>query len=123
MSLIPFISLWVIIFFLVLYVVMKAAVRHGIDSSHTYQLIQKYIEPNIPEKAERGPVDQETFNRIYETLNEQNFLLQEIIKTPFDNIYFVKTKEEHFFVQVGEGVTLIDQEDVKDEWKQWMERL
>ncbi|MGY4691057.1 hypothetical protein [Salibacterium sp. K-3] len=108
---------------LFLFIVMKAAVRQGIDSSHTYQLIQKYIEPNTPEKAERGSVDQETFNRIYEALNEQSCSLQEVINTPFDTIYFVKTSEEHFFVEVGESVTLIDENDVKDEWKQWMERL
>ncbi|WP_026702917.1 hypothetical protein [Salibacterium aidingense] len=122
MNITTFIVLWSI-FFLVLYLVVKAAVRNGMDSSHTHRILQEYIDFKTPEKAEKNPVDRKTFNMIHRFFIGKNLPLEEVINTPFDNIYFVKTKEEHFFVHVGEDISLIEQEEVKEEWKHWLERF
>ncbi|SFP34482.1 hypothetical protein [Salibacterium halotolerans] len=117
-----FIFLW-IIFFTILYFVVKGAVKNGMDQSHTHRMMQEYIDAAIPDEAHRKPVDQETFIRIHDFSNKQNIPIDDIIHTPFENIYLMKSGEENQFVHIGERVMLIDQEEVKDEWRDWAERL
>ncbi|SFM10245.1 hypothetical protein [Salibacterium qingdaonense] len=122
MGLFTFIFLW-ILFFIIFYFVVKGAVKNGMDHSHTHRIMQEYIDAAIPDQADRKPVDHETFIRIHDFSKKQNIPINEIIHTPFENIYLMKSEEENHFVRVGERVTLIDEDDVKDEWKQWMDHL
>ena len=127
-----------IVILIVLYFIIKEAVSNGIDSSREIKKLREDVDhlrvqlkeskgmpkANVTDRLQVNlkPVDKKIFERIHQYLKEQGYEFEQVVGTPFDEIFVVKTYQEFLFLRVNEHtVSLVDQDQLEPEWLKWLE--